>query len=413
MESLSQLKSEYENLRSKNLNLNIERGQPADENFDVANPILSILTENDVVTPSNVAIRNYPGGVAGLKEIREICGEILGVDAKKTFVGNNTSLGMIVNTIMWALIKGLKDSDAPWSTIKPKVIVTTPGYDRHFNLLEQLGIDIITVEMQGDGPDVDAIEKIVAEDDTVKGLLFVPTYSNPTGETISDRKVERLAQMKTAAKDFTIFADDAYAIHHLYEKHEKSKSLIIACEEAGNSSRAYVFGSTSKITFSGGGIGFMATGTANVDFMSKLLTAQSIGPNKIEQYRHVKFFNSFPHGVSDVMKKHASILRPKFTIAEEILQKELSSLDLATWTKPNGGYFISLNTKEPIAKRVVALAKDVGVLLTPAGATFPKRHDPKDSNIRIAPTHPTVDEVGEAIKVLCLCIKLAHAEYRA
>lgn len=408
--NLSDLQKSYEEIKAKNLNLNITRGQPGDENFDIANPMLTIVSEKDIVTPSNVAIRNYPGGVAGIKEIREICADILGVKPEETFVGNNSSLALLVNTLMWALIKGLKDSSSPWAGQKPKMIVAVPGYDRHFTLLEALGFEMVVVNMQGDGPDLDAIEKIVADDENVKGLIFVPTYSNPTGETISDEKVNRLAKMKTAAKDFTIFADDAYVVHHLNDNHEKAKNLLRACEEAGNPDRVYIFGSTSKITFSGSGIGFMATSLANAEFMTKLLFAQSIGPNKIEQYRHVKFFNTFPNGVADIMKKHAVILKPKFDVAQDVLKKELNN-DFASWTNPNGGYFISLDTKRPVAKRVVELVKEAGVALTPAGATFPGKNDPNNSNIRIAPTRPVVDEVREAMEVLCLCIKLASAEY--
>ncbi|MDA3901323.1 MAG: aminotransferase class I/II-fold pyridoxal phosphate-dependent enzyme [Spirochaetes bacterium] len=411
MENLSALKKMYENLQSESLNLNIERGQPADENFDVSNPMLTIVTEKDVITPSGISIRNYPGGPAGLPEIRELCSTLLGIKPEETIVGNNSSLALLVNTLMWALLKGMNGNSKPWVHQKPKIIITVPGYDRHFTLLEAMGIEMISVPMEGDGPSFSKIKDLVESDPTIKGLIFVPTYSNPTGETISDDKMMALASMKTAAEDFTIFADDAYTVHHLTDNYDEAKNIICACEEAGNPDRAYIFGSTSKITFSGGGIGFMGSSASNIKYISKLFGTQSIGPNKIEQYRHYKFFSEFPGGVEGLMQKHAEILQPKFDSAQMILNEELKGEDIAEWTNPNGGYFISLDTKYPVAKRVVELAKGAGVALTPAGATFPKGEDPNNSNIRIAPTRPSVDEVKKAMKVLCTCIKLASAEY--
>ncbi|MBN2435725.1 MAG: aminotransferase class I/II-fold pyridoxal phosphate-dependent enzyme [Spirochaetes bacterium] len=411
MENLSVLQKQYEDLIAEGLNLNIERGQPADENFDIANPMLTIVDDNDLVTPSNISIRNYPGGPAGIPEIREICSELLGIKPEETIVGNNSSLAMLVNTLMWALIKGVNSSSSPWITQKPKIIVTVPGYDRHFTLLEALGFEIITVPMEGDGPSVEKIEQLASSDSSVKGLIFVPTYSNPTGETISDDKLTHLAEMKTAADDFTIFADDAYTVHHLSDEYDEAKNIIRACEEAGNPNRAYIFGSTSKITFSGAGIGFMGSSIDNINYTCKLLSAQSIGPNKVEQYRHYKFFKQFPGGVEGLMLKHAQILKPKFDAAQKVLNEELGDKNLAEWTNPNGGYFISLDTKYPVAKRVVELCKKAGVALTPAGATFPQGNDPKNSNIRIAPTRPSVEDVTKAMKVLCACIKLASAEH--
>jgi DNA-binding transcriptional MocR family regulator len=310
------------------------------------------------------------------------------------------------------MLRGLIGSPTPWSKInKPKMIVTVPGYDRHFLLLAEMGFEMIQVKMTKDGPDMAEVEKVAAADPAVKGILFVPTYSNPTGDTVSDEAVLRLANMKTAAPDFTIFADDAYVVHHLVENPRVPKNLLRACEEAGNTNRVYLFSSTSKITFSGAGLGFMATSTANLAYITKFFGTMFIGPNKAEQLRHVKFLNAYPGGVSGLMKEHAKLLKPKFDVVQKVLSKQLGATGLATWSKPDGGYFVSLDTAKPIAKRVVALTKEAGVAITPAGATFPFGKDPQDANIRISPTRPPVVELEKAIEMLAVCIKLASAEY--
>ncbi len=410
---MNQLKERYESFKIQNLELNMQRGQPADENFDLSNPMLNILDKSNTVTPSGIEIRNYPGGAAGLKEARELFCTVIGINPEETIIGNNASLRMLVNTLMWALIKGLNNSPKPWSSYnKPKAIVTVPGYDRHFTLLDALGFEMLTVNMTENGPDMDKIEEIVKTDGSVKCLIFVPTYSNPTGDTISDDNVRRLAKMKTAASDFTIFADDAYAVHLLSEEKIKPLNLLTACREAGNVNRVYLFGSTSKITFSGAGIGFMGSSESNIEYITKLMGIQSIGPNKIEQYRHVLFINNYKGGIEGLMKDHANILRPKFEAVQEILEKNLGGTGLAEWTKPKGGYFISLNTEYPVASKVVELAKEVGLALTPAGATFPHKLDPNNSNIRISPTRPPKKEVELAMEILSVCIKLASEEYQ-
>lgn len=410
-ESLQELQAKFNEYKAMNLNLNMQRGQPSDENFDISNPMLTIVDENDLVTESGVSIRNYPGGIAGLQEARDLFSTVLGVKPEETIVGNNASLKMLVNTLMWGLIKGLKNSDKPWCQYnKPKMIVTVPGYDRHFKLLDDLGFEMVQVSMTTDGPNMDEVEKIAASDEAVKGIVFVPTYSNPGGETISEENVKRMASMATAAKDFTIFADDAYAVHHLSDEKVKTTNLLRACEDAGNPERVYIFGSTSKITFSGAGVGFMACSVANVKFITGLMGCQFIGPNKIEQLRHVKFINSFDGGIDGIMKAHAKILKPKFDVTLKVLQEELGGTGLAKWTEPKGGYFISLDTTKPVASRVIELAAELGVSLTPAGATFPFGKDPNNSNIRIAPTRPPVNEVEQAMKVFALCVKLASAE---
>lgn len=413
MSSLADLQAKYTAVQAKGLQLNMQRGQPSDADFDLSNPMLSIVDDSDLVTPSGVAIRNYPGGVAGLPEARELFSTVLGVQPSEIIVGNNASLSLMATVLMWAMLRGLKDSDAPWVGQTPKMIVTVPGYDRHFRLLDELGIGMMPVRMTPNGPDIDEIEQIATSDPTVKGLFFVPTYSNPTGDTISDENVRRLASMNTAAPDFTILADDAYRVHHLTDTPANPLNLLTACKEAGNPDRIILFGSTSKITFAGAGIGFLGTSEANVAYLTGLMGAQTIGPNKIEQYRHWKFLSNYPGGIPGLMKEHAKILWPKFTAVQEVLAAELGDSGLATWTNPQGGYFVSLDTIKPVADRVVELANEAGVALTPAGATYPHRQDPHNSNIRLSPSRPPVEEVREAMKVVALCVKLASAEYDA
>jgi len=411
MIELSTLTERYEVFRKQGLKLDMTRGQPSDENFDLSNSMMTIVDENDVVTPSGVAVRNYGGGINGLAEVRELCASILRVRPEETLVGNNASLELMSHVLTWALLRGLKDSPKPWSKGHPKMIVTVPGYDRHFHLLDTLGYEMVPVGIDENGPDMDAVEQQAMSDPDIKGIYFVPTYSNPTGGTISDENVKRLASLNAAASDFTIFADDAYTIHHLTDQPSVPLNFLEACKATGNPDRVYIFGSTSKVTLAGAGLGFMATSEANLAYIGKLLSAQTIGPNKIEQYRHVKFLNQYEGGLFGLMCDHANILKPKFDAVQRVLSEELGDQDLATWADPKGGYFINLDTKHPVADRVVALAKDVGVALTPAGATYPFGKDPNNSNIRIAPTRPPLAEVEEAMKVLALCIQLASAEY--
>jgi DNA-binding transcriptional MocR family regulator len=420
MNPLQTLQKEYEAVQAMNLNLNMQRGMPSDADFDLSNRMLTIVDETDLVTPSGIALRNYPGGQAGLPEARELFATQLGVQPDEMIVGNNSSLKLMSNMLMWALLRGVKGSDQPWVQQSPKMIVTVPGYDRHFSLLDALGFELLTVQMTPTGPDMDAVEGLAAGDTAVKGIFFVPTYSNPTGDTVSDETVRHLAGMKTAASDFTIFADDAYRVHHLTDDHAEPLNLLRACEAAGNPDRVYLFGSTSKITFAGAGIGFMASSVANVAYLTGLTGFQWIGPNKIEQYRHVKFINGYSGGLAGLMKAHAANLRPKFEAVQEVLARELgedghfdklSTGRFATWTHPKGGYFVSLDTVCPVADRVVQLAKEAGVALTPAGATYPFKKDPNNSNIRLSPSRPPVDEVAQAMEVVALCIKIASLEY--
>ena len=323
MSDLQALQAQFEQVKSLGLALNMQRGQPSDADFSLANEMLTIVDADDLVTPSGVAIRNYPGGLAGIPEARELFGEMLGVKAAETIVGNNSSLKLMSNTLMWAMLRGLKDSPRPWAKEETtQIIVTVPGYDRHFTLLDGLGIEMVAVGMTPEGPDMDAVEAL-ALNPNVRGMVFVPTYSNPTGDTVSDETVRRLAGMKTAVPDFTIFADDAYIVHHLTDEPVRPLNLLRACEAAGNPDRVYLFGSTSKMTFAGAGIGFMAASVANVKYTLNLVNTQYIGPNKVEQYRHVKFLRQYPGGIAGIMQAHAALLRPKFEVVQVDLAREL------------------------------------------------------------------------------------------
>lgn len=411
MSDIQELKEQFEAYKALNLQLAMTRGQPADANFDLSNDMLTMVTGEDTMTPSGIEIRNYPGGVAGLPEAREMFGAMLGVKSEETIVGNNASLMIMTQVLTWALLKGVNGSPRPWIQDKPKLIVTVPGYDRHFKLALGLGFELVPVAMTSNGPDIEAVEKLVAEDASIKGIYFVPVYSNPTGESVSDEIVQRLVSMPTAAADFTILADNAYAVHHLQDDdRDEPLNFLRAAEEAGNPNRVILFGSTSKVTLASAGIGFMASSVENIAYFSKLFSLTTIGPNKIEQYRHVRFLQTTDGGIEGLMRQHAAILKPKFDAVQNVLTEHLGGTGLATWTVPKGGYFISLNTTKPVASRVVELAKELGVALTPAGATYPGGVDPNNRNIRLAPTRPPVGEVQKAMEVVALCIKLASAE---
>ncbi len=413
MSELESLRSAHEQLRSSGLSLSMTRGQPSDDQFDLSNPLLQSVGADATRTPSGVDIRNYPGGVAGLVEARHLFGELLGASAEETIVGNNASLELMGHVLVWGLLKGLRASPAPWVSERPRMIVTVPGYDRHFSMLEGYGYEPVPVAITPNGPDIDAVESLAKSDPRVKGILFVPVYSNPTGDVIADDVVDRLVQMPTAAPDFTVLADNAYAVHHLTDDEVVPRNLLRAAEAAGHPDRVILFGSTSKITFAGAGLGYLATSRANVEYLSGLMALHTIGPNKIEQHRHVRFLQSFEGGVRGLMRAHAEIIRPKFEAVQRVLEAELGDSGLATWTNPRGGYFVSLDTARPVADRVVELANEVGVALTPAGATYPGGVDPNNQNIRLAPTRPPLEDVEKAMHVVGHCIKLASAEYDA
>lgn len=411
MSDMESIRQRYETFKARGLALNMERGQPSDENFDLSLPILSAVDETGYLTDSGVDIRNYPGGVLGLAEARELFCEQLNVAPDEIILGNNSSLELMSRFLTWALLKGVHGSSGGWVNDQPKLIVTVPGYDRHFTLAEALGFELLSVPMTPTGPDMDAVESLAANDSSVKGLYFVPTYSNPTGDSLSEATAERLVSFKTAASDFTVFADDAYSVHHLEDEPTPAPNLLELAKKAGNAERVILFGSTSKVTFASGGLGLAGMNETNIAFWSAALNTQTIGPNKAEQWRHVLFLRQYPDGLKGLMKDHARILKPKFDAVQDILNQELGNKDLASWTKPRGGYFVSLDTRRPVAARVVELAKEAGLALTPTGATFPGGHDPHDRTIRLAPTRPPLSEVEEAMHLVACCIELASAEF--
>jgi transcriptional regulator len=328
----------------------------------------------------------------------------------QVIVGGNSSLNLIYDLISKAFLLGLNGFEKPWCKLdKVKFLCPSPGYDRHFAITEQFGVEMIVIPMTSEGPDMDMVEELASKDPAVKGIWCVPMYSNPTGITYSDRVVRRLAEMETAADDFIIMWDNAYAFHHLYDQHDRLLDLIEECRRFGHPNRAYMFSSTSKITFPGAGISMVASSPENIARLKKQISIQTIGYNKINQLLHVRFLKD-PATLEEHMKKHAAIMRPKFETVLDILEKNLGGKNIASWHKPRGGYFISLDVMKGCAKRVVQLAKEAGVKLTPAGATFPYGKDPNDSNIRIAPTYPPIDELRTAIEILCVCVELAAIE---
>ncbi len=410
MSNLKTLQAQFEEYKSRGLTLNMERGQPSDSNFDLSLPILSAVNETNYITDSGVDIRNYPGGVLGLREAREMFCEQLNVSADEVMLGNNSSLELMSRFLTWALLNGVKGSASGWVSQSPKLIVAVPGYDRHFLLAKALGFELVTVDMTPSGPDMDAVEALVKQDASIKGIYFVPTYSNPTGDTLSEAFARRLITIDAAAADFTIFADDAYSVHHLEDNPSPAPNLLAIAKETGHAERVILFGSTSKVTFASGGIGLAGMSTDNIGYWSRAMSAQTIGPNKAEQWRHVLFLRNYPGGIGGLMRAHAAILKPKFDRVQEVLNRELGNLDLATWTQPRGGYFVSLDTNRPVASRVVELAKQAGLALTPTGATYPDGIDPDNKNIRLAPTRPPIEEIEPAMEIVACCIKLASAE---
>ncbi len=410
--NLDELKTSYQQFADKNLSLNIERGQPSNDNFDLSLPMLTAVDETSILTDHGIDVRNYPGGVLGITEARELFCQQIGVGPDEIILGNNSSLELMSRIFSWALLNGVNGGSKGWAGDKPKMLVTVPGYDRHFTLVKSLGFELISVPMTESGPDMQAVEALAGNDASVKGLFFVPTYSNPTGDVISDACAEHMVTFSPAASDFTVFADDAYAVHHLQDTPPPVPRLLELAKRHGNANRVIIFGSTSKVTFASAGIGFAGMSADNIAFWSKVLFTQSIGPNKIEQWRHVRFLREYPGGLPGLMKDHAKILKPKFDVVQEVLNRELGNRDFATWTNPKGGYFVHLRTHEPVASRVIELAADAGLTLTKLGATFPDGKDPENRTIRIAPTRPTLDEVKQAMALLACCIQLATLEYR-
>jgi DNA-binding transcriptional MocR family regulator len=394
-------------IRQKGLKLDMTRGKPSKEQLDLANGLATVLSSDDYEAADGTDARNY-GGLDGLMETKSLFADMLETKADQVIVGGNSSLAMMHDTVVRALLHGVPGGDGPWVKSKIKFLCPSPGYDRHFAICEHHGIEMVTVPLGAEGPDLATVEKLVSNDASVKAMWCVPKYSNPTGTTYSDETVERLAAMKTAAPDFRLLWDNAYVVHDLYETTDPLLEILEACARAQNPNRAIVFCSTSKISLAGAGLAALASSPANVADVKKHLAVQTIGPDKINQLRHVRFFKNVA-GLRAHMQKHAALLRPKFETVTRILDRELSGTGLASWTRPRGGYFVSLDTLDGCASEVVRLAEEGGVKLTPAGATFPYGRDPRNHNIRIAPSLPPASQVETAMEVVSLCVLLASA----
>ena len=409
-QELTALKAEYEKIKGMGLALDMSRGKPGADQLDLSMGMLDVLDSKTALKSENgTDLRNY-GVLDGIPEAKKLIADVIGTKPENVIIYGNSSLNIMYDQVARAEMFGIC-GNTPWCKLdKVKFLCPVPGYDRHFAITETFGIEMINIPMTENGPDMDLVEKYVNNDETVKGIWCVPKYSNPQGVVYSDETVRRFAALKPAAADFRIFWDNAYVVHHLYEDRQAELLDIISeCEKAGNPDIVYEFASTSKVTFAGAGIAAMASSKKNLDFIRKSMTIQTIGYDKVNQYRHVKYFKNLD-GIKAKMKQHADILRPKFELVDEILTKELEGLGIGTWTKPLGGYFITFETLEGCATSVVKKAKEAGVVLTGAGAPFPYGTDPRDFVIRIAPSYPTLEELRQAAEVFVLCVKLASVE---
>ena len=399
----------YQEFKSRGITLDITRGKPCPEQLDLSNAMLDIINSRNYLTENAADFRNY-GGLDGLPQVRELFAQYLEVTPEEIIIGGNSSLNMMHDTVMRAMIKGTSEDSPPWAKFpKIKFLCPSPGYDRHFFICDYLDIEMITVKMNDNGPDMDQVEELVAGDENVKGIWCVPRYSNPTGVVYSDEVVERLAAMKTKAADFRIFWDNAYAVHHFDDKPARLKNILTTCKLAGNPERVLIFGSTSKITFAGSGLAMMAGSAKNMALTKKQMAFQTIGPDKLNQFRHAKFFKNMA-GIENHMRKHAAILKPKFEAVQNALDRELAGKNIADWSRPRGGYFVSIDTMDGCAAAVIQMAAEAGVKLTPAGSTFPYLKDPLDRNIRIAPSFPPLSEIETAIQLVGICIQLVSIE---
>ncbi len=402
------LEKEYADYVAQGLKLDMSRGKPAPNQLDMSEDLFTILSKNSDVADVSPDVRNY-GGIDGIPEMKALFAEMLGVKTSEVVVGGNASLTMMFDMVSRSVTHGVMGS-TPWCKLpEVKFLCPVPGYDRHFGICECFGIKMIPIAMNEFGPDMAEVKKYVENDASVKGIWCVPKYSNPSGITYSDDVVRAFAALNPAAEDFRIFWDNAYCVHDLYDESDKLLNILDECRKAGKEDMCYIFASTSKITFPGAGVAVMAMSEANIASNKKVMAYQMIGPDKINQLRHVRYFKNLD-GIKAHMKKHAAIMAPKFDMVIDTLNAELKGLDIAKWTKPNGGYFISLDVVVGSAKRVHKLMAEAGVVMTGCGATFPYGNDPEDANLRIAPSYPTVKELEIASKLLCLCVKLAALE---
>ena len=405
-----ELEAKFAEIKAKNLKLDMSRGKPSKAQLDLSMGMMDVLSsEADLTCEEGVDCRNY-GVLDGINEAKQLLSDMSEVPKENIVIFGNSSLNVMYDTISRSMTHGVMGS-TPWCKLdKVKFLCPVPGYDRHFAITEHFGIEMINIPMTDEGPNMDMVEALVNNDDSVKGIWCVPKYSNPQGITYSDTTVRRFARLKPAAKDFRIYWDNAYTIHHLYDdKQDNLIEILMACKQEGNPDMVYKFASTSKISFPGSGIASIAASTANLADIRKQMTIQTIGHDKVNQLRHARFFGDI-HGIVEHMKKHAEILRPKFEAVLDVLDKELSGLEIGSWIRPRGGYFISFDSLEGCAKAIVAKAKDAGVVMTPAGATFPYGKDPQDSTIRIAPSFPTPEELAMAADIFVLSVKLVSID---
>ncbi len=412
-EALSELKSElekeYGTYKEKNLKLDMSRGKPAPDQLDLSIEMLTHCLDGDYASENGIDCRNY-GVLDGIPEAKRLLMPMLGVGEDEIIVGGNSSLQLMYDTIAKAMLLGVNGGKKPWCKNEHvKFLCPAPGYDRHFAICESMGIEMITVPYLADGPDMDIVEKLVSEDEEIKGIWCVPMYSNPSGITYSDKVVKRFASLSPKADDFRIFWDNAYCVHHLTDTPDSLLNILDECKKTGKENMVYMFTSTSKVSFPGGGLACIGASAANIAFLKNQMGNQTIGYDKLNQLRHAKFFKDFD-GIKAHMLKHRAIIAPKFEVVINTLEKEIAPLGIAKWHNPNGGYFVSFEGLDNTAKRIVALCKEAGVVLTGAGATYPYGKDPHDNNIRIAPTYPTVSELQSAMDIFCVSVKLASVE---
>ncbi|WMJ22497.1 aminotransferase class I/II-fold pyridoxal phosphate-dependent enzyme [Paludicola sp. MB14-C6] len=403
------LLSKYNEMKQQGLSLDMSRGKPAPEQLDLAMPMLDILTGNEMMNTENgFDTRNY-GILDGIPEAKKLFADMLELKPENILVGGNSSLNMMYDSVARSMSFGVMGS-TPWNKLeKVKFLCPVPGYDRHFAICELFGIEMINIPMDNKGPNMDMVEELVANDDSIKGIWCVPKYSNPSGITYSAEVVKRFGALKPKANDFRIYWDNAYVVHDLTETPDELVNIYEECKKNSNEDMVFEFASTSKISFSGAGIAVMGASVDNLNFIRKHLTIQTIGFDKMNQLRHVKYYKDI-NGIKEHMKKHKEIIAPKFDAVINALNTNIAPYGIATYETPNGGYFISFNTMSGCAKRVGQLCKDAGLVMTPSGATFPYGNDPDDSNIRIAPTYPSIEELNTAMELFCYCVKIATIE---